>query len=140
MIDTREELIVALHEASEIEHGLMIQYIFAALTCKKTGAEGLSPDQEALVRNWEGAILRVAVDEMGHLGTVANMLSAIGAPPHFRRPNFPQATGYYPFQFDLIPLGEQALYRFQVFELPRGAEPPEPPAATNDDQAVGVLR
>lgn len=138
MIDTREELIVALNEASEIEHGLMIQYLFAALTCRKTVAEGLTPEQEALVRAWEGGILRVAVDEMGHLGTVANMLSAIGAPPHFRRPNFPQATGYYPFRFDLIPFGEEALYRFQIFELPRGAEPPPPPL--DDDAQSRALR
>jgi rubrerythrin len=138
VIDTREELIVALREASEVEHGLMIQYLFAALTCKKDLAEGLSTAEQALVREWEGTILRVAVEEMGHLGTVTNMLSAIGAPPHFRRPNFPQQTGYYPFAFDLLPFGEEALYRFQIFELPRGFPPPEPPGLGVDLEAADV--
>jgi hypothetical protein len=35
LIDTREEMIYALNEAAEIEHGLMIQYLFAALTRRK---------------------------------------------------------------------------------------------------------
>ena len=34
-IDSREELIGALHEAAEIEHGLMIQYLFPALSLRK---------------------------------------------------------------------------------------------------------
>jgi hypothetical protein len=38
LIDTREEMIYALNEAAEIEHGLMIQYLFAALTMKKLTA------------------------------------------------------------------------------------------------------
>jgi hypothetical protein len=126
-IDTREELINALHEASEIEHGLMIQYLFGALSLKKNLQEGLTAEQARLVRAWEATILSVARDEMGHLGTVCNLLSAIGAPPRFGRPNFPQATGYYPFAFDLVPFSDDALYRFQVFELPRGAPLPPPP-------------
>jgi hypothetical protein len=126
-IDTREELINALHEASEIEHGLMIQYLFGALSLKKSMQEGLSAPEAQLVRGWEALILSVARDEMGHLGTVCNLLSAIGAPPRFTRPNFPKVTGYYPFAFDLVPFSDDALYRFQVFELPRGLPLPPPP-------------
>jgi hypothetical protein len=126
-IDTREELIGALAEASEIEHGLLIQYLFAAVSFKKTLDEGLTPPQQAASREWAGTIFRVAVDEMGHFGTVCNLQSAIGAPPHFMRPNFPKDTGYYPFPFDLVPFSDEALYRMQVFELPRGeALPPSP--------------
>lgn len=105
----------------------MVQYLFGALSLKKSTEEDLSAEQARLVRSWEAAILLVAREEMGHLGTVCNLLSAIGAPPRFGRPNFPQATGYYPFPFDLVPFSDDALYRFQVFELPRGApSPPEP--------------
>ena len=127
MIDTREELVGALHEAAEIEHGLMLQYLFPALSMKKRLDEGLTAAQQAAARRWEAAILGVAVEEMGHLGTVCNLLSAIGEGPHFGRPNFPQATGYYPFDFDLMRFGDEALYRMLVFELPRGFDPPEPP-------------
>ena len=85
MIDTREELIYALHEAAELEHGLMIQYLFAALTMKKRLDEGISGLQQELVRKWEGQILAVAREEMAHLGTVCNLLSAIGGAPHLVR-------------------------------------------------------
>ena len=137
-IDTREELINALHEASEIEHGLMIQYLFGALSLKKTIQEGLSAPQAQLVRRWEALILSVARDEMGHLGTVCNLLSAIGAPPRFTRPNFPKVTGYYPFAFDLVPFSDDALYRFQVFELPRGL--PLPPRRVGWEESEPLWR
>ena len=138
-IDTREELINALHEASEIEHGLMIQYLFGALSLKKTMEEGLSAPHARMVRAWEALILSVARDEMGHLGTVCNLLSAIGAPPRFTRPNFPKVTGYYPFAFDLVPFSDDALYRFQVFELPRGAPLPPPPGQLGAPRAARAV-
>jgi hypothetical protein len=58
---------------------------------------------------------------MGHLGTVCNLLSAIGAPPYFDRPGFPTATGYYPFPLELLRLSDECLERFVTAELPRGS-------------------
>lgn len=128
MIDTREELINALHEAAELEHGLLLQYLYAALSLKRRTDEGLSAQDQALIGDWERLILRVAVEEMAHLGTVCNLLSAIGAAPHFRRPSFPQPVArYYPFDFQLERLTDATLYRFLCFELPVGEPPPEPP-------------
>jgi hypothetical protein len=127
MIDTREELTVALHEAAELEHGLMIQYLFPAFSMKKRLDEGLSAPQQRSARSWAATIFRVAVEEMGHLGTVCNLLASIGEGPHFDRPNFPQRSGYYPFDFDLVPFSDEALYRMLVFELPQGEPPPPPP-------------
>jgi Ferritin-like len=89
--------------------------------------EGITPGQLALTRSWEAVVLGVAVEEMGHLGTVCNLLAAVGDGPRFERPNFPQAVGYYPFPFDLVRFGDDALYRMLVFELPRGEPMPEPP-------------
>jgi hypothetical protein len=127
VIDTRHELILALREAAEIEHGLMIQYLFPALTMKKRLDEGVSAMHLSLMRSWEATILGVAVEEMGHLGTVCNLLAAIGESPQFGRPNFPQTVGYYPFPFDLVEFGDETLYRMLVFELPRGEPLPPPP-------------
>jgi len=127
MIDRRDELIGALIEAAEIEHGLMVQYLFPALSMKKRLDEGISAPEQRMVRSWERTILGVAVEEMGHLGTVCNLLAAVGSGPRFGRPNFPQATGYYPFAFDLLRFGDESLYRMQVFELPRGEPLPPPP-------------
>jgi Ferritin-like len=127
-ISSREELIGALEEASELEHGLMLQYMFAALSMKKRLDEGLTGAQQELVRDWESRILAVMREEMAHLGTVCNLLSAIGGAPRFGRPNFPQAAReYYPFSFMLLPFSDEALHRFIRFELPKGERPPEPP-------------
>jgi len=119
-IETRDDLIAALHEASEIEHGLLLQYLFAALSLKQRPDEELAPEQFVLLRQWKGVILGIAVDEMGHLGTVCNLLAAVGAAPHFERPGFPQPTGYYPFPFELVRFSDEALERFVTAELPRG--------------------
>jgi hypothetical protein len=128
LIDTREELINALYEAAELEHGLMVQYLFAALTMKKRLDEGITGSQQELTRKWEGQILTIAREEMAHLGTVCNLLFAIGSPPHFKRPNFPlEADKYYPFSFTLTRFSDESLYRFIRFELPKGEELPSPP-------------
>jgi hypothetical protein len=130
MIDSREGLIGALHEAAELEHGLLLQYLFSALTLKKRGDEGLTPAQQEAARNWEGKILAVAREEMAHLGTVFNLLTAIGGAPRLERPNFPQpAKSYYPFAFVLTRYSDEALHRFIRFELPKGEKPPAPPHA-----------
>jgi hypothetical protein len=87
----------------------------------------LSPPQQRSTRSWAATIFRVAVEEMAHLGTVCNLLASIGEGPHFDRPNFPQRSGYYPFDFDLVPFSDEALYRMLVFELPQGDPLPPPP-------------
>jgi hypothetical protein len=128
MIDTRQEIIYALNEAAEIEHGFMIQYIFAAMTMKKRLDEKITGGQQELIRKWESQVLSVAREEMAHLGTVCNLLSAVGGAPHFKRPNFPQkATQYYPFDFILSRFSDESLYRFIRFELPKGEPLPLEP-------------
>lgn len=131
MISTREGLIDALHEAAELEHGLMLQYMFAAMSVKKRLDEGITGAQQEALRDWEGRVLSVMREEMAHLGTVCNLLTSIGGAPRFGRPNFPQAAKTrYPFAFDLLPFGDEALYRFVRFELPKGEKPPSPPVST----------
>ena len=71
-IDTREELINALHEACEIEHSLLVQYLYAALSVKKGLDEGLTPHQQRLARDWQARMLVIAREEMGHLGIACN--------------------------------------------------------------------
>jgi hypothetical protein len=128
VIDTREELVHTLSEAAELEHGLMVQYLYAAYSIKRRLDEGITPVQQALLVDWEATILGVAHEEMYHLANVCNLLSAIGGAPQFTRPNFPQPMdAYYPFDFQLEPLNDNSLYRFAVFELPEGEPPPPAP-------------
>src|SRR5215472_14267844 len=120
VVTTREELIFLLCEASELEHLLMCEYLFAAFSLKETIEEGLTPEQLDAVRGWERIITGVAVQEMLHLAQASNLLTAIGGMPHFRRPNLPQRAKYYPpeIQLALLPFSEDALRHFIFLERP----------------------
>jgi hypothetical protein len=57
---------------------------------------------------------------MGHLGTVQNLLSAVGGAPHLSLPPFPIRSRYYhpPQDFTLEPLTRETVARFVRFEAP----------------------
>jgi hypothetical protein len=124
VVENREELIFLLSEASELEHMLMLQYLFAAFSLKTDAGEGLTEEQLEAVRRWERVISEVAAQEMLHLASASNLLTAIGGAPHFSRPNFPQPAKYYPpgFELALMPFSEQVLGSFVFYERPEGME------------------
>src|SRR5215469_3245084 len=88
-VESREELVYLLGQASEIEHGLMCEYLYAQFSLKRGPDEGLTPEQFEFVQAWEAALISVIKQEMLHLALSTNILTAIGAAPHFERPNFP---------------------------------------------------
>jgi hypothetical protein len=97
-VTTREELIYLLTRAAELEHGLACIYLFAAYSLKNDVSEGGMTDEQAeMVRGWRRHLCSTAVEEMGHLAQVSNLLTAIGGAPHFRRTNFPLPPSAYPF-------------------------------------------
>ncbi|WP_165065758.1 ferritin-like domain-containing protein [Paludisphaera rhizosphaerae] len=127
MIKTREELLMALTEASELEHGLACQYLFAVYSMKPPNDPTLTASQKAKLNQWRLKIVRIAKEEMEHLATVTNLLSAIGGAPHFQRPNFPQPPKFYPpdIPFELERFGDDSLSRFVRFEQNEKAPGPE---------------
>jgi hypothetical protein len=156
MIETREQLTSALTAAAELEHGLLLQYLFAAYSLEKWPSEAanITPARADRCRMWERAVLHIARDEMVHLGMVCNLLSAIGEAPQFRRPNFPRfvplpptppsrpqsasasASGNAhaappappPFRFELTAYSADTLGRFSRAESPElSALLPPPP-------------
>lgn len=130
-IGSRDELVEALRTAAELEHGLCCQYLFTAFTMRKTDVDFKSvPDRIALqlAQRWAGALFLIARQEMEHLGLVCNLLNAVGADPHFKRPNFPQPAKRYPLQipFWLAPFDVPALRRFVWAEKPKDLVPSFP--------------
>jgi hypothetical protein len=121
-VQSREELVFLLGQACEIEHGLMCEYLYAQFSLKRGLDEGLSPAQLARVQAWEAALIGVIKQEMLHLALATNILTAIGAAPHFERPNFPILSRWYPdgVQIALVPFGERALRHFIYLERPEG--------------------
>lgn len=122
VIANREHLWWLLAEAAQLEHMIMCQYLFAEFSLK-SGNE-LTADHAEAVNRWRTTLRGIAVQEMLHLGLVANLMAAIGAAPTFDRPNFPRRSGYFPasMQMDLLPFGEQALVHFLYIERPEGME------------------
>src|SRR5690349_20385154 len=121
-VGSREELVYLLGEACEIEHGLMCEYLYAQFSLKRAAGEGLTPEQVARVQAWEATLIDVIKQEMLHLALATNILTAVGAAPHFERPNLPILSRWYPegVQIALVPFGERALRHFIYLERPEG--------------------
>lgn len=142
-ITTREDLIRALYEAAELEHGIICQYLFAAFSLKSHIDEGqVTWPQLERIREWKSAILLTARQEMEHLGLVCNLLTSIGGAPHFRHPPFPHATPYCPSYpiFALQPFCAATIQRFVCFEqCHRLAEGDTAPWLAGKNATVGML-
>jgi hypothetical protein len=121
-VESREELVYLLGEACELEHGLLCEYLYAQFSMKRGLDEGLAAEQLARIQAWELTLIDVIKQEMLHLALATNILSALGAAPHFERPNFPILSRWYPpdVQIALVPFGERALRHFMYLERPEG--------------------
>jgi hypothetical protein len=123
-IEHREALVYTLGKAAELEHLVMLQYLFAAFSLKQRDDEGLTPEQLAAVKRWRSTLLEIGGQEMLHLALVQNLLTAVGAAPRFARPNFPMPAYAYPagVRIELVPFGEAALRHFAFLERPEGMD------------------
>ena len=124
VVEHREHLWNLLIQATQIEHLIMCQYLYASFSLKTGPDEGLTPEQADAVARWHKLLTGIAVEEMLHLALVANVSTAIGAAPSLGRPNFPRPSEYLPsgVQFALLPFGDAALTHFLYLERPEGME------------------
>ena len=116
---------ILLESAAEIEHALMVQYLYAAYSLKGSG-EVAEPAQQAALDetssdSWLQVLLDVAREEMGHLLTVQHLLLALGLAPNFEREDFPPRKDLYPFSLHLEPLSQTSLAKYVVAEAPANA-------------------
>jgi hypothetical protein len=123
-LEHREALIYTLGKAAELEHLIMLQYLFAAFSLKQRVDEGLTPQTLAAVQRWRKTLLEIGGQEMLHLALVQNLLAAVGAAPRLARPNFPMPAYAYPagVRIELLPFGEAALRHFAFLERPEGMD------------------
>lgn len=105
------ELIRLLREAAEIEHDLMVQYLYGAFSLKPAYAELVGYPQPG-----SSSFLGVTVEEMRHLGAVNRLLVELNAAPVLSRQDFPYDSDIYPFPFELVPLGLVSLAKFTYCE------------------------
>ena len=135
VVGSREQLLHLLAEAAEIEHTLMCSYLYAAFSLRRAGESGVTEEQGEALERWRKAIINVAVEEMGHLAIVANLTVAVGGRPHFGRPAFPVAPGYFPsgVAVRLTGFGPETLDHFIFLERPQGEAGVDAPSFEQDD-------
>jgi hypothetical protein len=78
----KDEAIKLLRIAAEVEHTLLVEYLYAAFT--------LGPHAGPKYRR---SLVTIAKQEMGHFVTVQNLLRLLGASPHLDRDDLLPASG-----------------------------------------------
>lgn len=126
-LEPRDEAVFLLTAAAEIEHALMVQYLFAAYSVR---VPATPPQSEP--KKIQDVILQITREEMGHFITVQNLLHLIGGPLNFDREHLPYASELYPFRFKLEQLTLPSLAKYVVAESPK----PLPADMTDDDQRL----
>ena len=79
----RDKATVLLKTAAEVEHALLVQYLYAAFSLKSKNE--FSNSRQRSTVTWNGELRSIAKQEMGHLMTAQNLLLALGLPPYLER-------------------------------------------------------
>ncbi len=111
----RDYTLLLLHVGAELEHALMVQYLYAAWSL---GGPQVPVDKQDRVRAWQETILSIAKEEMGHFLMVQNVLFLLGGPIALQREDFPWDSDFYPFPFSFEPLTLNTLARYIYAEAP----------------------
>lgn len=107
--DAKEELIILLKIAAEVEHALMIQYLYAAYS--------IVDDSDSIKKS----LLKISKQEMGHYLAVQNLLLSIGGieAVHLHKSEFrPVSVKNNPLPYTLEPLSKKLLAKFVAVEAP----------------------
>jgi hypothetical protein len=134
--NSHQYLIFLLHIAAEVEHALMVQYLYAGFSL---GGSAVPEKHHAAVIGWQETVLGIAKEEMGHLLTVQNLLRCLGGPLNLDREDYPWDSSFFPFPFRLEPLSLNSLAKYVYAESPESWKGPEADEIRKiaESQAVG---
>lgn len=119
--DPTLELIRLLRDGAEIEHSLLVQYLYAAFSIKLPDYIRLAGWPNHRYGGRPLHLMGVAIEEMTHLDIVNELLVALGAAPHLSRQQFPYEKDIYPFDFVLEPLSLHSIAKYVYVEAPPSA-------------------
>lgn len=111
----REYAVFLLSIAAQIEHSLMVQYLYAAWSL---GGPQVPEEHRDAVAGWRQIILGIAKEEMGHLATVQNLLRLLGGPIALDREDYPWDSDLAPYPFALERLTRSTLAKYILAESP----------------------
>jgi hypothetical protein len=115
--DVRDFAVFLLHAAAEIEHSLLIQYLYAAYSINDEN-EQLTQDRATLALSWKTTMRVVARQEMAHLVTVQNLLLALKQDVYLNRGSVHGEPDIQPVPFMLEPLSVRSLAKYVTTESP----------------------
>jgi hypothetical protein len=112
--NAREFAIELLKVAAEVEHALMVQYLYTSTSVRPSES---GEDYRTKLRS-------IAIQEMGHLATVQNLLLLLGGPQafHMQRDVLRKSSDKNAIPFVLEPLTRTVLAKYVAAEMP--ASPP----------------
>jgi rubrerythrin len=108
----REFAIELLKLAAEVEHALMVQYLYAATSIPD------EPGPDSV--NYHEKLMDVVVQEMGHLATIQNLLLLLGGHKAFymQRDVIREASEKNPIPFVLESINKTSLAKYVAAEKP----------------------
>ena len=108
----KEELSALLEVSAEVEHALLLQYLFAAYS--------IDPDASDESKDAQRKILNIAIQEMAHFITVQNLILAIDGPTafHIGREVIRTSNPLNPLPFLLEPISKLSLAEYVLAEMP----------------------
>jgi rubrerythrin len=116
-VTARDYAIGLLKLAAEVEQALMVQYLYAAFSVPNE----LGPDSV----NYHLKLMKVAIQEMGHLATVQNLLLLVGGRDAFylQRDLIREASEKNPIPFVLEKISRTSLAKYVAAEKPSQVPP-----------------
>ena len=110
-----------LHIAAEIEHLLMVQYLYAAYSL---GGAQVPAAERPHVQRWQEVILGIAKEEMAHFISVQNILRLVGGPLNLDRNDYPCGRAILPVR--IFARAAQLAHRWRAISSPkaRSSGPP----------------
>lgn len=133
------ELTRLMRRTAEVEHALLVQYMYAAFA--------LRPDYDAIggIESLASvSLMGVALDKMTQFGTVNRALVMLGAAPHMARRAAGESAQGFPCETGPEPLSRPALARLVRREAPAGlldhgeGDSPEAQLARAVEASIGV--
>src|SRR5688500_2080280 len=115
--ETAKEFAIGLLKlAAEVEHALMVQYLYAAFSL---------PDDEESSELYRRRLLSIATQEMGHLTTMQNLLLLLGGRDAFymQRDLLREESEKNPIPFVLEPVSKASLAKYVAAEKPAQVPP-----------------
>ena len=119
-----EKVSALLQNAAEVEHALLVQYLYAAYALKDSAQELPDAGQLAQATKWRKVLRGIATEEMGHLMTVQNLLLFLDLPLHFERGDTTGTEGLHPFALNLEPVTKTTLAKYVAAEMPDAGDAP----------------